>query len=330
MTITINHLKTKKQQLDKFRPLPPEMINNLDEWFKVELTYTSNAIEGNTLSRQETAIVIEKGLTVEGKSLKEHLEATNHAEALDFIKTLAHQQRQQITESTVLNIHNLILQKIDYQNAGRYRSVPVRIAGVNVTLPNPTKVPDLMTEYAKWLQDKNPDPIVKIAADAHFKLVSIHPFVDGNGRTARLLMNLLLIQKGYPPTIIGPKDRRAYLDAIEKGQTKNQLSDYYQVIYQAIDRSLDIYLEMLQPQVETRTLSPQPKLLKIGQLAQATGESVPTIRYWTKLGLLPVSTYTKGNYQLYQSTIIKRIKQIRNWQTKHRLTLSEIKQKLKK
>ncbi|TSC93887.1 MAG: Uncharacterized protein CEN87_716 [Parcubacteria group bacterium Licking1014_1] len=240
----LQKLAEKKTRLDKYRPFPPELLKNLDEWFKVELTYTSNAIEGNTLSRQETALVVEKGITIDGKSITEHLEAINHALAIDFIKNLATSKRTDFKEQDLLNLHQIILQKIDDTNAGKYRSVSVRIAGSNVVLPNALKVPELMAEFIDWLRRSSSNEyFVKIAADAHFKLVSIHPFIDGNGRAARLLMNLLLIQEGYPPALIRKEDRRIYINSVEKGQLQNELDDFYDIIYEAVDRSLDIYLD---------------------------------------------------------------------------------------
>lgn len=236
-------LSAKKRRLDAYKPLPKEVIDNLKEWFRIELTYTSNAIEGNTLTRQETALVVEDGITVQGKSLEEHLEAINHAKALDFIMSMVSKKRQDITETEILDIHRIILQKIDDMNAGRYRTVPVKLKGSETILPNALKVPRLMSEFVGWLRSNNSDHPVKIAADAHFKLVSIHPFVDGNGRTARLLINLLLMQEGYPPAIIRKEDRNLYIKSLETAQTKGDFKDYYECIFRAIDRSLDIYLE---------------------------------------------------------------------------------------
>ncbi len=241
-------LSNKKQRLDSFRPLPQELIKNLDEWFKVELTYTSNAIEGNTLTRAETALVIEKGITVQGKSLKEHLEATNHVEALEYVQTLVGKKRQAISENDILEIHKLILSKIEAESAGRYRTQHARLTESDVVLPNPVKIPDLMQEFISWLVEDNPDHIAKIAADAHYKLVSIHPFADGNGRTSRLLMNLLLMQSGFPPAIIRKEDRLAYINSLEKAQKGGGLDGFYNLIYEAVDRSLDIYLEALVPE----------------------------------------------------------------------------------
>lgn len=327
----LKKLTEKKQKLDSYRPLPAELVKNLDDWFKVELTYTSNAIEGNTLSRAETALVVEKGLTVEGKTLKEHLEAINHADALEFIKTLARGKRQELTENDILDIHKLVLSKIDDANTGRYRNVAVRIAGVPVVLPNPHKVPVLMTEFHKWLQDKNKDHPVKIGADAHLRFVTIHPFIDGNGRTARLLLNLLLLQQGYPPALIRKEDRRIYLNSIGRAQLEGVRDDYYQVIYKAVDRSFNIYLDALNPQSDKsrKLLSSQKQLLRIGQLARETKESVPAIRHWTELEILEVAKHTEKGYQLYDRSMITMIKEIRRLQKEEHLPLTEIRKRLK-
>lgn len=253
----LRQLTIKKQKLDSFRPLPVELVRNLDEWLKVELTYTSNAIEGNTLTRAETALVVEKGLTVAGKSLREHLEATNHVEALEYIKTLVSKKRQDITEQDILDIHRIILNKIGADSAGRYRTQHARLTGSDVILPNPIKIPDLMQNFMDWLKGDNSDHIVKIAADSHYRLVSIHPFSDGNGRTSRLLMNLILMQEGYPPAIIRKEDRLNYINFLEKAQKGGSLDDFYNLIFEAVNRSLDIYLESLEPERESNQVPSQ-------------------------------------------------------------------------
>lgn len=321
----LKRIHEKKKMLEAFQPLPKIVLKNLDEWFKIELTYTSNAIEGNTLTRQETALVVEKGLTVEGKSIQEHLEAINHAKAYEFIETLIKKKRKDITEATILDIHSIILQNIDAANAGRYRTVPVRIAGSHVIMPNAVKVPDLMKDFIKWLHNTEKDSI-ETAVEAHFKFVSIHPFTDGNGRTARLLMNLILMQDRFPPAIIRKEDRKAYINSIEKGQLAGDLSDYYPLIFAAVERSLDIYLETAEPK---ETVSPvAQKLLKIGEVAEATKETVPTIRYWTKEGLLQVTDYSEGGYQLYSPDVIDKVRKIRELQKEKRLTIAELKRAL--
>ncbi len=322
----LNRLTEKKRQLDAYRPLPVALEQNLQAWFRIELTYTSNAIEGNTLSRAQTALVADKGLTVEGKTLREQIEVVNHIRALEYIHRLQHLSRRDITQKTILEIHGYILAHINDSYAGRYRDIPVRIAGASVVMPNPLKVSKLMDEFVDWLHEGDDHP-VRIALDAHYKLVSIHPFVDGNGRTARLLMNLLLLQAGYPPAIIQNEERGAYIASIEKAQLGGSLQDYYALTTQAVERSLDVYLDALQ--LKEPSVAPLPQALKIGELAKACGESVPTLRYWTQQGLLQPIRYTAGHYSLYSPSAIEKVKQIRQLQQHDRLSIAEIKARLK-
>lgn len=183
------------------------------------MTYASNAIEGNILTRRETAAVIEKGLTVGGKTLREHLEATNHTYALDALNALSRKRPAQLTAHDLLSLHALVLRGVDDANAGRYRNTPVRLSGSAVVLPIPLpKVPELMEDFLRGLKARTPLHPVAFAGEAHYRLVSIRPFADGNGRTARLLMNLVLMMRGYPPAIIRPNDRLAYIGALEQAQ----------------------------------------------------------------------------------------------------------------
>lgn len=318
-------LTEKKKILDGFRPLPPELVRNLERWFLVELTYTSNAIEGNTLTRQETAVVVEKGLTVSGKSLVEHLEATNHAEALRKIMQLVADKPASLSENIILDVHNTILRGIDDGNAGHYRSVAVRISGSMVVLPNPRKVPDLMESFVREIVGSTGLHPVELAAEAHYQLVTIHPFVDGNGRTARLLMNLILMQQGFPPALIRKRDRLRYIQSLEKAQLGGSKEDYYKLIAGAVERSFDIYLKALADTTELPTAPAlQQPLMRIGQLAKATSETNATLRFWTKEGLLEVTDTTAANYQLYSPSMVERVRRIRELQAQ-RFTIAEIK-----
>ena len=319
-------LSEKKERLDVLRPLPPELVRNLEEWFLVELTYTSNALEGNTLTRKETAAVVEKGLTVGGKTLVEHLEATNHAKALKEVVRLSQISTSQLKLADVLRIHETVLRGIDDEHAGHFRRIPVRISGAPVILPNPVKVPDLMEGFIEWLVSSSDLHPVELAAEAHYKLVTIHPFVDGNGRTARLLMNLILMQHGFPPGIIRTRDRLKYIEGLERAQLGGSKDGYNQVIIDAVDRSLNIYLKAAAGEVADAE-EQVPDLLRIGQLARETGESNPTIRFWTKEGLLHVADTTEAGYQLYHPSMVQRAAKIRELQGQ-RFTLSEIKGKL--
>lgn len=245
MEQTLLRLTEKKHRLDTYRPFPPDLVKNLHQWFRVALTYSSNALEGNTLTHSETALVLEKGITIGGKTIAEHLEAINHAIAIDFIMQLAKKNHTQITLDDILEIHQKVLKKIDDHNAGFLRRVAVRIMGSQVPRPNYLKVPELMNEFISWLGNAQDHP-AKIAADAHLKFVFIHPFVDGNGRTARLLLNLLLVQEGYPLVIISNDKRKEYIDAIEKSFLTGNNQDFYAIVYAAIESSLDQYLEALE------------------------------------------------------------------------------------
>ena len=314
----------KKARLDLFRPLPITLIRNLEDWFRIELTYTSNAIEGNTLTRRETALVVEKGLTVGGRSLIEHIETVNHAVAFNWVQDQVTRKPGSLTQRDILQIHGMILKGIDDDQSGRYRSVAVRISGSTVVLPNPLKVPDLMNDFAKWMKKAANIHPIEFAAEAHYRLVSIHPFVDGNGRTARLLMNMILLINGYPPAIIAKHDRLAYIASLEKAQRGGAKDDYLKIIAKAVGRSLDIYLKAAQG--ESADVKYDTKLLKIGELAGQVRESNSTIRYWTKQGLLEVAEITETGYQLYDADMVKRIEEIHAMK-KQRLTLREIKHK---
>ena len=207
----LQDLDALKIQLDALRPLAPDLLHNLRELYTVRLTYHSTAIEGNTLTETETQIVLEKGITIGGKSLQEHLEVINHAEAIDFVRDLA-QASTPITEGEIRQIHSLVC-KGDRQ-AGAYRVVNVIAAGTNYRYPDAINVPDLMADFGDWLSQPPPQHPVAIATAIHARLVTIHPFTDGNGRVARLLMNLHLLRTGYPLAIIQAADRAAYIDAV--------------------------------------------------------------------------------------------------------------------
>lgn len=329
MDSKLQELTNKKRQLDS---LKPKLQSQLEDWLKVELTYSSNAIEGNTLTRVETAEVIDKGVTatISGKPLKDQLEAINHAKAVEFVRELAEKFKghQFIKEEHILAIHKIILSGIEDEWAGRYRETEVFIRSAAVTLPQPQKIPYLMDEFVQWLELEQEEHPVHIAALAHLKLVTIHPFVDGNGRTARLLMNLVLQLHGYPMAIVRNEERTDYLDALATAQTKDNLKPYLNLIENAVDRSLDTYLNAA---LGKPVLSPfqeeSSELLKIGELAKETDVNVPTLRFWTKEGLLEVNSHTEGGYQLYNRSMVNRVRQIRKLQNQ-RLTLAEIKREL--
>lgn len=206
-----------KLELDKFRPLDENVLIQLKQYYKISLTYTSNAIEGNSLTETETKVVLEDGITIGGKPLKDHYEAVGHSEAYDSLYKLS--QTKEISEVNILNLHNLFYRHIDADNAGSYRSKNVIITGSEFVPPSHKKVSELMHHFACSIPElrKNHHP-VEFAALLHKELVTIHPFMDGNGRTARLLMNLALIQDGYVITIVPPIVRNDYIYALKQSQ----------------------------------------------------------------------------------------------------------------
>ncbi|NEP16290.1 MAG: Fic family protein [Leptolyngbya sp. SIO4C1] len=214
----LQHLDRLKAQLDTLRPIDPDLLKNLQELYTVRLTYNSTAIEGNTLTETETQIVLEKGITIGGKSLQDHLEVINHAEALDFVRNLA-RDNTPITEWEIRQIHSLVCKGDSH--AGAYRTVNVIAAGTNYRYPDAIKVPDLMTDFGNWLAQYHPLHPVETATEIHARLVTIHPFTDGNGRVARLLMNLHLLRTGYPIAVVQAADRAAYIDAVVAWQAGN-------------------------------------------------------------------------------------------------------------
>lgn len=241
----LEQIDTKKQELDSWRPFSAEQVLRIKRIFDVDLTYNSNAIEGNTMSFSETKLVLNEGLTIGGKKLNEHLEIINHKEAIDFVEELS--QKQIITLSDVKNIHYLVLNKIDSEYAGRFRDKPVgvrRSDGSIYHFTEPLFINDAMEEFILNVVDIHQHSILH-AAKMHYDFVTIHPFIDGNGRTARLLMNLILLQQGYPPAIIRVANRAEYILALEKAQNQNDINDFYLVVAKAVSESIDSYLLML-------------------------------------------------------------------------------------
>ena len=238
-------LEEKKARLEAARPLSPGVVAKLKEHFDVEWTYHSNAIEGSTLTLAETRLVLLDGLTVGGKSLREHLEAINHKHAIDLVEALA-AEAEPITERNVRQIHALILRTIDDENAGAYRKGQVYITGSTYVPPVAIGMPPLMQELVAWFNSSEAADLhpVKRAALAHFRLVHIHPFVDGNGRTARLLMNLILIREGYPPAVIRRERRPEYYDALDRAH-EGDTDPFVALVAEEAERSLDIWLEMV-------------------------------------------------------------------------------------
>ncbi len=233
-----------QQEINSYRPLPAHTFKQLKEYYRVGLTYSSNALEGNSLTETETKIVIEDGITIGGKPIRDYYEALGHSEAYDHIYNLS--KEKEFTENDIKKLHKLFYHRIDETRAGRYRKEKVFISGSQYSLPAPEKVPDLMkgfiTSMKNTSQKLHP---VEYSAVAHKDFVLIHPFVDGNGRVARLLMNLILLQKGYCIAIIPPILRRDYIQALEKAHTDDK--SFIEFIAKVARETQQDYLRLLKP-----------------------------------------------------------------------------------
>jgi Fic family protein len=241
---TFERLYHKKQHLQSSRPLPAIALNKIRESLSIEWTYNSNSIEGNTMSLRETQMVLQEGITVKGKSLREHFETHNHDKAIDYLYSVINEEYT-LRSIDILSLHGLVLRSIEEDFAGRIRNGGVRITGANFTPPNANKVPDLLDELIDFI---NTNPLnlndIELATIFHHKLVWIHPFFDGNGRTVRLSMNLLLMRCGFPPAIILKNDRKKYYEALNQANNGN-----YQkltlLMCQSLERTLNIYINAL-------------------------------------------------------------------------------------
>lgn len=243
-TTIINNIEKNKAELDRLRPLSQKGLSNLEHVYDLELTYTSNAIEGNTLTAAETMLVIEKGITIGGKPLKDHLEAIDHYDAIHYVRELAGRETH-ITEIDIRTLHGLIVKRSAPDIAGRYANQGRYVLTDNGrhTFPSPAEIPSLMGDFATWLQGTANTPETAFAA--HRRLVDIHPFNDGNGRTARLLMNLVLIRGGYPPVAVRPEDRLAYISALQQNRTEQGQEPFNRLLYERLDSTLGEYLSAL-------------------------------------------------------------------------------------
>ena len=238
----ITLIDDKKEELNHRRPLSEGELERLKEKFIVEYTYNSNAIEGNSLTLRETDLVL-RGLTIDKKPLKDHLEAIGHKEAFDYISDLV-KENAPLTENLIKQIHYLVLMD-KRKDGGVYRKIPVKIVGAKNQPVQPymieSKMKQLLIDY-----NENNEPIITKLARFHLEFESIHPFIDGNGRTGRLLVNLELMKAGYPPIDIKYSDRRKYYDAFDDYHLHNNLKPMENLFAEYVNGRLDMYLKILE------------------------------------------------------------------------------------
>ncbi|PIQ74111.1 MAG: hypothetical protein COV85_03885 [Candidatus Portnoybacteria bacterium CG11_big_fil_rev_8_21_14_0_20_44_10] len=293
----LSRLEEKKAFLDKNQPLPKPVLLKLREQMIVEGTYNSNAIEGNTLTLKETRLILEEGLTIAGKSMREHFEATNHRDAILFLEKII--KKHGIKEEDILAIHGLIMKNIEKETAGIYRRGQVRILGVPFLPPNYLKVPRLMDDLLEWIS-RNSEKLhlIELAALAHYRFVVIHPFYDGNGRTARLLMNLILMRGGYPFVIVLANDRKRYYNALAKAD-KGDFYPFINLMAQFVEKSLDLFLS---------AMGKEESFVSLSQLAAKTSYSLDYLSLLSRRGELDATKRGKvwfstlGAIQKYKNT----------------------------
>ena len=231
-----------KARIDALRPLQGNLLQQIRDYYKIGLTWSSNALEGNSLTETETKVLLEDGLTVGGKPIRDYYEATGHAKAYDYIYTLM--QGEEIGEAQLKTIHRLFYSQIDEARAGQYRQEKVIISGSKYPVAPPEQIEQLMNKFFQWLkaQEKQLHP-VEFAAKAHKEFVFIHPFVDGNGRVARLLMNLCLLRQGYTMAIIPPVLRGDYIALLEKAHVDD--SGFVNFIAERVEETQKDLLRLL-------------------------------------------------------------------------------------
>jgi fido (protein-threonine AMPylation protein) len=273
----MQRLAEKKAQLDRYRPLSPAIMRRLLDDLRVFLTYHSNAIEGNTLDLRETQMIIEHGVTIGGHSLREHLEATDHAAAFNHLIALV-DTPEPITTETILPLHRLVLGSTD-ETAGQFRTTPVSIRGARLTPPPAKQVERLMQEWVAWLEGPGMayEPVLR-ATIAHHGFVAVHPFLEGNGRTGRLLLNLMLMRDGYPPALLLHDWRTRYIYALRDadGGNYNPLAN---LIGRAVESGLDLYLEAC-------AAVPDEEYLPLAALAEITGYASTHLGWLVRKGRL--------------------------------------------
>jgi len=250
----------KKRRLDAHRPLTSSTVRRVQREMEVEYIFNSNAIEGNTIKLRETQLILERGLTIQGKSLREHLEVRNHPRAIKYLEKTT---RRAVRDQDILTLHQIVMKGID-DEAGRFRTTEVRIAGADFMPPPAYEVSHLIENLVDWY-NRDPDELrpIELAAILHHRFVWVHPFHDGNGRVARLLMNLALIRSGYPVAVILNVDRSKYYDTLKKADNGNPTS-FVNFAASAVERSLDLYLRALEP------TGKEDRLLSLSEAAKMT------------------------------------------------------------
>ena len=320
-------LTQKKNELEKLPPLNGDVEEELRKTVDLELTSVGDCFDGGALTRHETEQVLFKDKVVPQRSLTEHIQALNISKAFEMIQELAARTGRPVDDSDVKNIHRVIVRELDDKNGGMFRGFAMTFPTGDQPLPEPVRVQRMMDDFGMWLYTVRTLHPVAMAAEAHLRLMSIHPFGKGNGKTARMLMNLILMKNGYPPALFSRREKKEYWQSLESAIYNNDRTDYDKLICRAVNRALELYLKTAKKQTVDVEDESVPYFLRIGQLAKETGERVSTIRYWTTMGIIEPVGKTSADYMIYSSDVLGRIKKLKDLKAQ-RYTLDEIKLRL--
>ncbi len=268
-------------ELNRHRPLKRSILEKLRDQFAVEMTYHSNAIEGNRLTLKETLLVLREGVTIRGKNLQEHLEAKNHEEALHFLFEVVDSKKKiTLSHHLIRQLHQLVVKDTESKIAGLYRTTDVQILGSKHRPPPGYQVQTKMADFLAWLaSNKKKYHPVEFAAHAHHHFAAIHPFEDGNGRTGRLLMNLFLMREGYPIGIILKNDRTKYYNALDDAD-RGDSETLVKIVAQAVERTLSFYLKAISQS------SPKTESILLSELASKTSFSAKYLNLLARKGAI--------------------------------------------
>lgn len=273
----VKQIEHSKAELNAMRPLSPSLIAAIRRTHDLEITFSSNAIEGNTLTLRETKEVIEHGVTIGGKPLKDHLEAQDHHIALEYMYEMGKGQ-ESLSERIIKELHSLVVKRSQSDIAGRYSPLPRVVSGSKTVFPDPLKVPEKMEALGRDLSKTKLTPTA--AFEAHFRLTSIHPFADGNGRTARLLMNLILIRGGYQPVAIRIKDRDEYLDALEVASNDRNIKPFQNFMHRRLADTMTAYVSVLKESLANQEELEKDEKAKDAQEREQRGPTAAQVAYY--------------------------------------------------
>ncbi|MFO0704119.1 MAG: MerR family transcriptional regulator [Patescibacteria group bacterium] len=313
-------IEEKKLEVDSTKPVTPSIKKSIDDFFKVETAFTSAALDGNTMTRIESLLAIEQGVTTKGKTISEHIEVVNLAYAYDFVRKTAEIGPKPPLLPFLIQIYDRVIDKLNEDLKGRFRAIPARLKGLTYVAPESSQVQTLLEALEAKINSMSDAKPPYLAAFVHGEILKISPFPLGNARVARLITQYMLLERGYAPFIIPANKRQDYLEALDGYLVHGRSEAHNKLIVNACEKGIDEYLKFFR---EEGNIIKPAKLLKIGELAKATKESIVTIRHYAKEGLLTVSEHTPGGYMLFSEVMVARVKEIRALQKKG-LSLGEI------